>query len=101
MPDRPTQATGMTADVAEICRIRGIGSESISRRVSVDPPTTLPGRAQMSGNACSNLDRVNALDAGEDSSKRTAGHASGLANAVREGREEVLDRLLDTGRPEA
>jgi len=65
-----------------------------------NPLTTLLGRAQMLKMFGTEPEVAKAADAIEQSSKRIATYIGELALAVKEGREESLDRLLDTERPE-
>lgn len=65
-----------------------------------NPLTTLIGRAQMLKTASADLEVVKASEAIEESSKRIASYIKELSVVVKEGREESLDRLLDTERPE-
>ena len=63
-----------------------------------NPLTTLLGRAHMLKHLGKDLEVARAADAIERSSQRIAGYIGELAEVVKEGREESLDRLLDTGR---
>ena len=65
-----------------------------------NPLTTLLGRAQMLQRASKDPEVAKAADAIEESSKRIAAYVAELALVVKDGREESLDRLLDTERPE-
>jgi signal transduction histidine kinase len=65
-----------------------------------NPLTTLLGRAQMLKVPGTDPKITKAADAIEQSSKRIAAYVAELALAVKEGREESLDRLLDIERPE-
>jgi signal transduction histidine kinase len=65
-----------------------------------NPLTTLLGRAQMLKMLGTDPKITKAADAIEQSSKRIAAYVAELALAVKEGREESLDRLLDIERPE-
>jgi len=66
-----------------------------------NPLTTLLGRAQMLKLLDTDPRVAKAADAIEQSSKRIAAYIGELAMTVKEGREESLDRLLDTERPVA
>ncbi|NIM00845.1 MAG: hypothetical protein GTN89_07940 [Acidobacteria bacterium] len=65
-----------------------------------NPLTTLIGRSQMLRSSAGDPAVVKASEAIEESSKRIASYIKELSAVVREGREESLDRLLDTERPE-
>ncbi len=65
-----------------------------------NPLTTLLGRAQMLKMLGTDPKITKAADAIEQASKRIAAYVAELALAVKEGREESLDRLLDIERPE-
>jgi len=66
-----------------------------------NPLTTLLGRSQLLQMQDNGADVKKVAAAIEHSSKRIAGYIAELAQAVKEGREESLERLLDTERPEA
>jgi len=65
-----------------------------------NPLTTLLGRAQMLKLLDKGPQVAKTADVIEESSKRIAAYIGELALVVKEGREESLDRLLDTERPE-
>lgn len=65
-----------------------------------NPLTTLIGRSQMLRSSAADPAVLKAAEAIEESSKRIASYIKELSIAVKEGREESLDRLLDTERPE-
>ena len=65
-----------------------------------NPLTTLLGRAQMLKLLDHGPQVAKTADMIEESSKRIAAYIGELALVVKEGREESLDRLLDTERPE-
>jgi signal transduction histidine kinase len=65
-----------------------------------NPLTVLLGRAQMLKQSVEDLDVAKAAEVIEQSSKRIADYIRELAEVVKEGREESLERLLDTERPE-
>ena len=73
MPDQGIHARGILPDLEELCRIHDIGVDLIDRSDDLDDL----------------LDR-----------KRIATYIGELAMIVKDGREESLDRLLDTERPE-
>jgi signal transduction histidine kinase len=64
-----------------------------------NPLTTLLGRAQMLKLVDKGSEAAKEADAIELSSKRIAAYIGELATAVKEGREESLNRLLDIERP--
>ena len=64
-----------------------------------NPLTSVLGRAQMLKRVDKGSEAAKEADAIEQSSKRIAAYIGELAKAVKEGREESLNRLLDIERP--
>jgi signal transduction histidine kinase len=116
MPDRKTHALRTPPDVAELRRraeqLERL-NEQLNQRLALvtktlsvlshkinNPLTVLLGRAQMLKQRVEDLDVAKAAEVIEQSSKRIADYIRELAEVVKEGREESLERLLDTERPE-